>query len=204
MTAPRAALYARVSTTGKGQDLELQLGELRTEATRRGWVAREFSDDGVSGAETRRPGLDALLTAVRARKFEIVAVWRFDRFARTVGQLVLALEEFTALRVEFVSLREAIDTTTPAGRAMFAMVGAFAQFERDVARERIHAGLDRARAKGTRLGRPPAVVPVEAAVALLDQGRSFNETARLVHVDPATLRRRLKASGEWPRPPETP
>ena len=200
MSAPRAALYARVSTTGKGQDLELQLGELRSEATRRGWSAREFTDDGISGAQASRPGLDALLADVRARRFDIVAVWRFDRFARTVGQLVLALDEFTALRVEFVSLREAIDTTTPAGRAMFAMVGAFAQFERDVARERINAGLDRARAKGQRLGRPPADVPLEAAVALLDKGRGFNETARLVRVHPPTLRRHLRAAGLWPRP----
>ena len=115
----KAALYARVSTGD--QDPEMQLRELREYAERRGWEAEEYVDQAVSGAKKSRPALDELMAAARRRKLDAVAVWRFDRFARSTVQLILALDEFRALGVDFVSLRESIDTSTPIGRAVFSV-----------------------------------------------------------------------------------
>ena len=122
----RAALYARVSTRKKGQDLELQLEDLRRKADQQGWVATEYSDEGWSGSKVKRPGLDALMADVHAGKIDVVCVWRFDRFARSLQHLVSALSEFQTLGVEFVSMYEQIDTRTAMGRAMFQIIGAMA------------------------------------------------------------------------------
>lgn len=117
----RAALYARVSTH-HGQDVGLQLEALREVAAARGWVVvQEFVDEGISGSKQRRPALDALMASARAADIEMVLVWRFDRFARSVRHLLSALDEFRTLGVEFLSLRENIETTTPMGRAMFTL-----------------------------------------------------------------------------------
>jgi DNA invertase Pin-like site-specific DNA recombinase len=151
----KAALYARVSTVQHGQDPEVQLRELREYVDRRGWtLAAEFIDRGVSGAKDRRPELDKLMAEARRRRFDVLVVWRFDRFARSVSHLVRALDEFRALGIEFVSLTEAIDTSTPAGRLIFAVLAAIAEFERNLIAERVCAGIRHARAKGVKLGRP--------------------------------------------------
>lgn len=186
----RVALYARVST--EGQDPEVQLMALRAHATQRGWqVVEEFVDRGVSGAKERRPALDRLLKAAWAGRFQVVLVWRFDRFARSVKHLVAALETFRSLNVGFVSLQEQLDTSTPIGQAMFTIIGAMAQLERDIIRERVKAGLERAKARGIRLGRPRVPVVAEELAALRAQGLSVGETARRLRCSRSTVRRYL-------------
>lgn len=149
-----AALYARVSTKDKGQHVDLQLHELREYAARRGWAAVEFVDDGASGAKEDRQALQAMLKRVRKREFDVVLVWRFDRFARSTAFLVRMLEEFNHLGVQFASYQENIDTSTPAGRVVYAVIAALTQFEREITVERIHAGLKRAERLGHKTGRP--------------------------------------------------
>jgi len=149
------ALYARVSTRDKGQDPEMQLAELREYATRRGWqVAGEFVDIGVSGSKDSRPQLDAMMRLAKICKLDVIVVWKLDRFGRSLRHLVDALAELNAVGCAFVSLRDNLDLTTPAGRMMFHVIGAMAEFERELIRERVKAGLAHARAKGKRLGRP--------------------------------------------------
>ncbi len=190
----RVALYARVSTDG--QDPEVQLAALRAHVAQRGWqIAAEFVDRGVSGAKERRPGLDRMLKAAWAGQFQAVIVWRFDRFARSVKHLVAALETFRSLNVYFVSLQEQLDTSTPIGQAMFTIIGAMAQLERDIIRERVVAGLDRARARGTRLGRPRVQVEANAIHELHQEGLSLGAIAHRLRCSRATLRRRLQAAG---------
>ena len=186
----RVAIYARVST--KDQDAQLQVEELRRLAKHRGWrVSREYVDAGVSGSRENRPELDALMADARRGKIDVVAVWRFDRFARSTRHLVTALEEFRALGVHFVSAREAIDTSTPVGRMVFTMIAAVAEMERELIRERVQAGVDRARAQGKKLGRPRRELDLRAAGILLDQGHSQRAVADMLGVPRGTLRRRL-------------
>ena len=150
-----AALYARVSTKDKGQDPEMQLTELREFAAKRGWqVAGEFVDVGVSGSKDSRPQLDAMMRLAKTRKLDVIAVWKLDRFGRSLRHLVDTLEELKAVGCAFVSLRDNLDLTTPAGRMMFHVIGAMAEFERELIRERVRAGLAHARSKGQKLGRP--------------------------------------------------
>jgi DNA invertase Pin-like site-specific DNA recombinase len=147
-------LYARVSTNNGQQDPELQLRELREYCTRRGWeVSGEYGDH-ISGSKDRRPALDRLMADAHRRRFDAVVVWKFDRFARSTSHLLKALETFRALGVEFVSLSEQVDTSTPMGKMMFTVLAAVAGLERSLIVERVKAGLRNARAKGRRLGRP--------------------------------------------------
>lgn len=148
----RAAIYARVSTLD--QEPENQLRELRAYATARDWTAGEYIDHGVSGAKERRPALDRLLLDAKRRRFDVLVCWRLDRLGRNLRHLVTMLDDLQSLGVSFVSLGEAIDTTTPAGRLQLHVLGALAEFERGRIAERVKAGLARARAKGQRLGRP--------------------------------------------------
>jgi DNA invertase Pin-like site-specific DNA recombinase len=190
--AKRVAIYARVSTTD--QDPENQLHELRDYIERTGATLVEtYIDHGVSGAKDRRPELDRLMADARRRRFQAVVVWKFDRFARSVRHLVTALEEFAALGIDFVSTTEAIDTATPLGRAMFTIAGAFAQLERDMIRERVRAGLAKARAKGVKLGRRPKVFDVTQARARIEAGESRRSVARDLGVSHATIGRALAA-----------
>jgi DNA invertase Pin-like site-specific DNA recombinase len=200
MTKPlRAALYARVSTSGKGQDVGLQLDELRQIAAQRGWqVIAEHVDEGVSGAKDSRPELDQMMAAARAGKLDLVAVWKFDRFARSTAHLVTALEEFRVLGVGFVSLREQVDTSTPMGKAMFTIIAAISELERDLIRERVIAGVRRAQAQGKHCGRPRHEIDTRPALALLREGRGLKEVSRILGLPRATLRRRLQEQGEWP------
>ena len=202
--APRVALYARTSTVARGQDPQLQLEDLRRLAEQRGWrIVEEYVDEGISGAKAARPSLDRLMADARAGKLDVVAVWRFDRFARSTRHLVVALEEFRALGVDFVSQQEAIDTSTPMGRMVFTMIAAVAEMEREMIRERVQAGVDRAKAAGKHCGRPVVEIDLRPAVAMLDRGHGIKTTARSLGVSVSTLRRRLREAGEWPRPPAT-
>src|SRR5712691_5285510 len=155
----RAALYARVSTLE--QEPENQLQELRRYLEARGWPGTEYVDKGVSGAKDRRPALDQLLTDARRRRFDVLVCWRLDRLGRNLKHLITLLEELQALGVAFVSLAEGIDATTPAGKLQMHILGAIAEFERGRLRERVLAGLQRARASGVVLGRPRRRIDAE-------------------------------------------
>jgi DNA invertase Pin-like site-specific DNA recombinase len=152
----RVAIYARVSTTNHGQDVTLQTRELEQFAQARGWHAvGSYVDAGVSGSKDSRPELNRLMSDAHKRRFDIVCVWRFDRFARSVSHLLRALETFKALGIDFVSFSEQMDTSTPAGKMVFTVLGAVAELERSLIVERVRAGMRNARAKGKRIGRPP-------------------------------------------------
>ena len=156
-TNRRAALYARVSTLG--QQPENQIAELRAYADARGWTITEYVDRGVSGSKDSRPALDRLLADARRRKVDVLLCWRLDRLGRNLRHLVVLLEELRSVGVDFVSLGEGIDATTPAGKLQLHILAALAEFERERIRERVLAGLQRARAQGRRLGRPRKVRP---------------------------------------------
>src|SRR5262249_23033391 len=136
-----------------------------------------------------------LIRAAWDGRFQAVLVWRFDRFARSVKHLVTALETFRSLKIAFVSLQEQLDTSTPIGQAMFTVIGAMAQLERDIIRERVKAGIDRARSRGVRLGRPTARVDIEDLRALLTEGLSIPEITRRLRCSRSTLRRRMARAG---------
>jgi DNA invertase Pin-like site-specific DNA recombinase len=154
MKQTRVAIYTRVSTDD--QSTKTQEHELRQYAKHRGWtVQRVYTDHGFSGALEKRPALDELLRDTRKRKFDVVLVWKFDRFARSLRQLVSALELFRNFGIGFVSATEAIDTSLPSGELVFQIFGAIAQFERALIGERVKAGLGQARRNGKRIGRPP-------------------------------------------------
>jgi DNA invertase Pin-like site-specific DNA recombinase len=185
----RAALYARVSTI-KGQNPEMQLDEMRQYCGRRGWqVCAEYVDRGISGSRERRPELDALLAACHRRQVDAVVVYRYDRFARSLRQLVNALEEFRTLGIDFVSLHEGVDTSTPNGRLIFGIFASIAEFERELIRDRVRSGLASAKAKGKHLGRPRAVVNAQQIVVLRAQGRSWAAIAAELGIGEGTVRR---------------
>jgi DNA invertase Pin-like site-specific DNA recombinase len=150
----RVALYARVSTL-QAQDPAMQLTELREYAARRGWKVVEEYVDRMSGVRESRPALNRMMHDARRRKFDVIVVWKIDRFGRSLKHLVNALAELEALGLDFVSLRDNLDLGTPAGRLMFQIIGAMAEFERSLIQERVRAGLRNAKQKGKRLGRPP-------------------------------------------------
>ncbi len=200
----RAALYARVSTSGKGQDVNLQLDELRQVAEQRGWkIAGVYHDDGISGSTDSRPALDRMMAEAQAGSFDLVAVWKLDRLGRSVQHVLALLDQLGSQGIEFVSLRDAgLDTTTPAGRLFTAIIAAFGAFERDIIRERVIAGVRRAQAQGKHCGRPRVHLDLRPAVAMLDSGSSLREAAEAMGVSRSTLRRRLKEAGSWPPPAE--
>ncbi|HEV8329337.1 MAG TPA: recombinase family protein [Nitrospiraceae bacterium] len=187
----KIALYARVSTDG--QDPEVQLQALRAHAKQRGWtIVEEFVDHGYSGAKEKRPALDRMIKAAWTGTFQAVLVWRFDRFARSVKHLLTALEQFRSLKINFISLQEQFDTSTPIGHVLFTIIGAMAQLERDIIRERVKAGLDRARSRGVRLGRPVASAKPNEVLALHREGLSLPDIARQLHCSRSTVKRRLR------------
>ena len=175
----RAAIYARISTKAGGQNPDMQLRELREYCQRRGWeLAGEYVDAGVSGSKERRPELDRLFVACRKRRVDAVVVYRYDRFARSLRQLVNALEEFRVLGIQFVSLHEAVDTSTANGRLVFGIFASIAEFERELIRERVRSGLAAARARGKRIGRPRKFVDGEKIAQLRTRGASWRTIAR--------------------------
>lgn len=193
MNTKKVYVYARVSTAD--QNPQMQLDGLRDYAGQRGWViAGEYIDHGVSGTKDRRPQLDELMTNVRRGKLRggVVLVFKFDRFARSVKHLVTALDEFRSLGIDFVSLHDSIDTSTPTGRFTYAITAAFAEMETELIRLRVRSGLDAARRRGKHVGRPKVRVDVEWARELRGQGMSYAAVARLVGVGVGTLHAALR------------
>lgn len=184
-----AAIYARVSTLD--QNCEVQLADLRRYAGQRFGRAYEFVDQGVSGTQRRRPALDALMKDASKRMFDVVLVWKFDRFARSLKHLMDSLEEFGVLGIDFVSYTEGVDTTTPSGQLLFHIVGAVAQFERDLIAERVRAGLAHARAMGKHIGRPRASVDREQVAKLRSGGMSLRKIASALDIPVSRVRRAL-------------
>jgi DNA invertase Pin-like site-specific DNA recombinase len=200
MTTKRVALYARVSTLNHGQDPEVQLRELRAYCERRGFeIVDEYVDTGISGSRERRPALDKLITACRKRLVDGVVVYRYDRFARSLRQLVNALEEFRSLGIDFISIHEGVDTSTPNGRLIFGIFASIAEFERELIRDRVRSGLAAAKAKGKRIGRPKVAVDAFRIASLRRQGRSWAEITRATGVSKGTAQRSLATS--LPRTP---
>jgi DNA invertase Pin-like site-specific DNA recombinase len=186
----RVALYARVSTKNSCQNPETQFVALREYAQHRGFtVAGEYVDVGISGAGDRRPELDRLMVDARKRRFDAVLVARFDRFARSTKHLVLALEEFQALGIDFISLSESVDTSTPMGRMVFTVIGAVAELERSLIRERVVMGLNRVRKGGKKLGRPRVRVDAAAVAQLRVQGRSWAEISTTLGISRGAAQR---------------
>ena len=167
MTKKRAAIYARVSTDETRQNPKTQLRELRLYAKHRGFpIVAEYVDTG-SGASTDREQYQALREAARRRRFDVVLVWRYDRFARSTVELVNALEEFRVLGVDFISHQEQVDTTTPQGKLVFSIMASLAEFERSLISSRVRAGMARAREQGKRIGRAPIPEKVRREIARL-------------------------------------
>jgi DNA invertase Pin-like site-specific DNA recombinase len=190
-SSKRLALYLRVSTTE--QTVENQRRELQAIAERHGWqVVAEFADEGISGTggRDRRPAYDRLLKGVARREFDQVAAWSVDRLGRSLQELVVFLGELHGKGIDLYLHQQGIDTATPAGKAMFQMMGVFAEFERAIIVERVNAGLARARAQGKRLGRPTIAAGKEANVRrLLAAGTGIVRTAKLAGVGVSAVQR---------------
>jgi DNA invertase Pin-like site-specific DNA recombinase len=185
----RAAIYARVSTNN-GQNPEMQLEELRQYCARREMtIVREYVDKGISGAKERRPALDRLLADCQKRAVDCVVVYRYDRFARSLRQLVNALEEFRSLGIDFISLHEGVDTSTPNGRLVFGIFASIAEFERELIRDRVRSGLALAKSHGKRLGRPRVVVDRVKIAGLRKDGRSWAEICDALGISKGTAQR---------------
>lgn len=187
---PRAGLYARVSTHDQ-QTLPMQLAAMREYAKKRGWeIAIEIKDIG-SGA-TLRPKREDLLTAAKRREIDLVVVWRLDRWGRSLVDLVNTLQELSSLKVGFVSLSEALDLTTPSGRALAGMLAVFAEFERDILRDRVKAGIAQARKEGRPHGRPPsAALHIPKIRQLFRKGVSKRQIAQRLGISRTSVRRLL-------------
>lgn len=191
----RVAIYARVSTDG--QSVNSQIAELREVAQRRGWeVVQEYVDKGISGAKGRdqRPALDALLKAATRGEFENVAAWSVDRLGRSLQHLVAGLGELQAAKVGLYLHKQGLDTSTPSGRAMFGMLGVFAEFEREMIRERVMAGIKSAKANGTKTGNPFGRPRVDAEVErkvqhLRAEKWGVNRIAKELGIGSGTVRR---------------
>jgi DNA invertase Pin-like site-specific DNA recombinase len=187
----RAAIYLRVSTSK--QDTENQRRELEAVGARSSWqIVKVYEDAGVSGAKGRdkRPGLDAMLKAVNAKEFEIVAAWSVDRLGRSLTDLLGILQGLHDKGVDLFLHQQGLDTSTTAGKAMFQMLGVFAEFERGIIRERVNAGLARAKAKGTRLGRRPVEPTIEARIRELKaEGMGILKIGRIVGVGTSAVQR---------------
>jgi len=196
----RVALYVRVSTDA--QTIRNQQRELEAVAERHGWsVVAVYRDQGISGAKGRdeRPGLDKLLQAVARKEFDLVAAWSVDRIGRSLVDLVGTLQELHAKHVDLYLHQQGIDTTTPGGKAMFQMMGVFAEFERSMLRERVNAGLARARAEGIQLGRPAEIAgdktKIKAMKAARAAGKSVREIAREFETSVGSVQRLTVCGG---------
>jgi DNA invertase Pin-like site-specific DNA recombinase len=191
MKPKRVAVYTRVSTGD--QNADLQKNELTEYCQWRKMEITEIYSDVMSGAKDRRPALDRLMADARRGKFDVVAVWRFDRFARSTSHLLRALEEFAALGIDFVSLKESIDTSTPTGKMVFTVLAAVAELERSTITERVRAGQRAAKRRGVRFGRPTVEVDTDRALKLRKQGLSWRDISAEVGVPKDTLIRHCEA-----------
>jgi len=193
MRERRIAIYCRVSTSD--QHASNQLDDLRAYTKARGWVvAGEFIDEGISGAQRERPGLDSMMKLVRRRRVDTVLVWKYDRFARSVSHLLQALEEFRSLGVNFVSFTEGVDTTSPMGKFIFGVFSSLAEFERSLIAQRVRNGMEKARKRGQHLGRPRLKVDVGHLQALREQGLSLRVIAEQTGISKSAVGNLLAAS----------
>ncbi len=187
----RVAIYCRVSTLDQSNDS--QLLDLKRYIQERGWhIFKEFCDNGISGTKDSRPALNELMNDAKKRRFDVVLVWRFDRFARSTKHLILALEEFRNLGIDFVSYQENIDTSSPLGSAIFTIISAVAQLERDIIAERVKSGLRRAKENGKKLGRPKVKVDMDQVKALHSQGYSTRAIAEELGLTKSTAANLVK------------
>jgi DNA invertase Pin-like site-specific DNA recombinase len=190
------ALYARCSTLD--QKADLQLDALRQLAEQRGWnVVGEFVDLGISGAKDRRPKLDEMLGLVRKGKINLVACWKMDRLARSLRHLLTIIDEFRSSNVDLVSVSDSIDTSNPSGRFALHVLGAVAELERELIRERCVAGIEAARRRGVRLGRPRVRLDLDRARELRGQGKSYKEVAGVLGVSVGTVHGALRGVQEF-------
>ncbi len=188
----RVGIYARVSTKNKEQDPEMQLRELREYARQRGWtVVEEYVDHGYSGAKDSRPALDRMMSAARQRKIDVILCWKLDRFGRSLKHLVTAISELQSVGVAFVSLKDSFDLSTPAGRLLFGVVGAMAEFERDLIRERVIAGIANRKSKGLRIGRKPVVLDRAKLHTMRAAGQSIRQIAESLGVSKSAVHQTL-------------
>jgi DNA invertase Pin-like site-specific DNA recombinase len=188
----RIALYARVSTLN-GQNPEMQLAELREYAQRRGWeISAEYVDLGVSGSKDSRPELNRMMADAHARKFDGIAVWKLDRLGRSLKHLVTTIEDLGHYGVTFVSLRDNLDLSTPAGRLMLHIIGAMAEFERSLIQERVVAGIAAARKRGVRMGRPKRWVSAEKVRAMREAGTPWRAVAKKLDCGIGTCMKALR------------
>lgn len=188
----KAAIYARVSTDK--QKVDMQLNELRQFADRSGWtIFEEYIDQNFTGANTNRPAFLSMMEAARKRKFDVLLVWKLDRLSRSLKDLINTLDELGSCGIDFVSYDNNLDTSTPTGKLVFQIVGAVAEFEKDIIRERVVAGLANARSKGKRLGRPPIEQTIyDKAVKMRSEGSSFRKIGRALGIDEGTIRKKTK------------
>ena len=191
----KAAIYSRVSTDKQTTDNQTQ--ELLAVAERNGWIAQAVYSDVISGATEKRPQLDALMKAVIKREVDVVLIWDISRLGRSLQHLLKLLEEFHAKGVDVYFHQQGIDTTTPAGKLMFQMCGAFAEFERGMIQERVKAGLARAVAQGTKLGAPTVPTKIQAkAQEMYEVGMSFRKIGRELNIHHATVKKYVLTTGQ--------
>ncbi len=184
----RIAIYARVSTDR--QSTESQLNALREYAGKRTWIiSKEYIDEGYTGSNTKRPAFTAMMADAKKRKFDVLLVYKLDRLSRSLKDLITTLDDLKSMGVDFISYDNGLDTTTPTGRLIFNVVGAVAEFEKDIIRERVKAGLENAKRKGRRLGRPPVSSRlVDEAKTLRSQGMSFRQIGKRLGIPESTVR----------------
>lgn len=191
----KAALYTRVSTND--QSVEMQSSDLKRYCDQRGFeIFKEYCDQGVSGVKDKRHGLDELMADARKRKFDVVLVWRFDRFARSTKHLITALEEFRHLGIDFISYQENVDTSSALGKTIFVIIAAIGELERGIILERVKAGLRRAKESGVILGRPRKMdLDIEELQRMRGKGMSLRQIAREMKACAATVYKCLQKSG---------
>jgi len=192
MNTKNVAIYARVSTDR--QSTESQLSTLRAYIEKRSWTLfKEYIDTGFTGSNMKRPAFNEMLADAKKRSFDVLLVYKLDRLSRSLKDLITTLDELQALEIDFISYDNGLDTTTPTGRLLFHVVGAVAEFEKELIRERVKAGLENARTKGKRLGRPP--IPsskIQEAQELRKAGLSFRKIAKALSQNESTIRHNLK------------
>ena len=186
----RVAIYVRVST--KDQSVDMQLNDIEGYSKERGLnIFNIYKDSGVSGTKETRPALGELMNDAKKRKFDMVLVWRFDRFARSTKHLVTALHEFRHLGIDFISFQENIDTSSPLGEAIFTIISAMSKLERDIIAERVKGGLRKAKANGKKLGRPKNIVDTEKVIEYRKQNKSIRQIASELGLSRGSVERTL-------------
>jgi DNA invertase Pin-like site-specific DNA recombinase len=188
----KTAIYARVSTDK--QKVDMQLNELREFVTRSGWtIYQEYIDQSFTGVNTNRPAFLAMMKAAKKRKFDVLVVWKLDRLSRSLKDLINTLDELGSCGIDFVAYDNNLDTSTPTGKLVFQIVGAVAEFEKDIIKERVIAGLANAKIKGKRLGRPAIPEAIyEKARIMRTEGFSFRKIGVTLRVNEGTIRKRFK------------